>query len=202
MALLLAILFAISPPRGYSQQVEASPPPHKAAVRMPAKGVPNFGQVSPNLYRGALPSAQGLQSLKGMGIDIVVDLRPLDKTEETEVGKLGMQYVSIPSHCPFPTDKPWAQFLRVIQDNPGKKIFVHCRLGEDRTGMAVAAYRIADEGWSAAEAMREMQSFGFSEFHHAMCPGLDEYERTFPERLKTPAFRSVTPPPQEQGASR
>jgi tyrosine-protein phosphatase SIW14 len=172
------------------------------AVRKPAKGIPNFGEVTPNLYRGARPTPEGLETLKGEGIDMVVDLRAsTNRREEAAVEKLGMSYVSIPSHCEFPKDKPWAEFLRVIQENPGKKIFVHCRLGEDRTGMAVAAYRMADEGWSADEAMREMRKFGFSEFHHAMCPGMSQYERGFPTRLKTsPAFRAVTAP--EQGASR
>jgi len=162
-------------------------------TRLEAKGVPNFGQVSPNLYRGAQPSGEGIAALKQLGVDIVVDLRgERSVKEESAVTKLGMQYVSIPSHCPFPKDEPFARFLKVVRDNPGKKIFVHCRLGDDRTGMAVAAYRMADEGWTAEEAMKEMRAFGFSRIHHAMCPGLKEYEEKFPERLKTsPAFREL-----------
>jgi hypothetical protein len=35
----------------------------------------------------------------------------------------------------------------LIQENPQEKIFVHRRLGDDRTGMAMAAYRMAIEGW-------------------------------------------------------
>jgi hypothetical protein len=51
---------------------------------------------------------------------------------------------------------------------------------------------MADEGWSAEEAMSEMRAFGFSAVHHAMCPGLEEYEEEFPERLKkSPAFREL-----------
>jgi protein tyrosine/serine phosphatase len=162
-------------------------------VHLQAKGIANFGQVSANLYRGAQPSSKGFETLKKTGIDVVIDLRGgRSKDEEEAVTKLGMQYVSIPSHCPYPSDQTWAKFLKVIEENPGKKVFVHCRLGNDRTGMAVASYRMAEEGWSAADAMREMEAFGFTTIHHAMCPGLEAYEQKFPERLrKSEAFREL-----------
>lgn len=162
-------------------------------VHLQAKGIDNFGQVTANLYRGAQPSSEAFETLKKTGIDIVVDLRASHgKSEEGVVKKLGMKYVSIPSHCPFPSDQPWAAFLRVIEENPGKKVFVHCRLGDDRTGMAVASYRMAEEGWSAGDAMKEMEAFGFTAIHHAMCPGLEAYEEKFPERLRTRAvFRDL-----------
>jgi len=167
--------------------------PHAMGTHLKTSGIPNFGQVTPNLYRGAQPNAEGIAALKKMGVDLVVDLRGgRSAQEEVAVTKLGMQYVSIPSHCPFPKDEPWAKFLKVVEQNPGKKIFVHCRLGDDRTGMAVASYRIAEEGWSADEALKEMKAFGFSAVHHAMCPGLEEYEEMFPERVKkNPAFREL-----------
>jgi tyrosine-protein phosphatase SIW14 len=130
-----------------------------------------------------------------MGVTLVVDLRGgASKEEEETAKKLGMQYVSIPSHCPFPKDETFAKFLRVIRENPAKKTFVHCQLGVDRTGMAVASYRMAEEGWSAEEAMREMKTFGFSSVHRAMCPGLADYEGSFPERLRNDqAFKELQP---------
>jgi hypothetical protein len=51
--------------------------------------------------------------------------------------------------------------------------------------MAVAAYRMSEEGWSAEEAMSEMKAFGFSRSHHLICPTLAHYEHTFPEHLKS-----------------
>jgi protein tyrosine phosphatase (PTP) superfamily phosphohydrolase (DUF442 family) len=151
--------------------------------------------VTPDLYRGGQPGADGLEALSKMGVKIVVDLRGgHSKVEEAAVTKLGMQYISIPSHCPFPSDKPWARFLAVMRENQGKKVFVHCRLGDDRTGIAVATYRISEEGWSADEALNEMRKFGFSSVHHVICPGLTGYVEGFPERLKTsPAFRELPP---------
>jgi protein tyrosine/serine phosphatase len=117
-----------------------------------------------------------------------------DQGEEALVRKLGMQYVSIPWHCPLPSDEAMASFLQLIEDNPGKKVFVHCRLGDDRTGMAVAAYRIAEEDWSANEAMKEMKAFGFTGVHRVICPTLAHYEKTFPQRLKSSrAFKRLKP---------
>lgn len=171
----------------------AQPPaPRAIGTRAQAKGIPNFGKVTPHLYRGGLPSAVGMESLKKIGIDVIVDMRGKNQGEQEAAEKLGMQYVAIPSHCPFPHDGPFAKFLKVIQDNPGKKVFVHCRLGDDRTGMAVAAYRMANEGWSPQEAMNEMKEFGFNTFHHSICPGMASYERSFPDHLKSsPAFKDL-----------
>jgi len=172
----------------------AAPESHAIGKRQKLNGIPNFGQASDGLYRGGLPSSEGLANLKKIGVDVVVDLRHGEDADEgKEVTRLGMQYVSIPTWCPFPKDELIARFLKVMEQNRGKKVFVHCRLGDDRTGIAVASYRIAEQGWSAAEAMKEMKAFGFSTAHHALCPGLAGYEESFPERLKkNPAFRDLS----------
>jgi tyrosine-protein phosphatase SIW14 len=197
LAVVLVALIGLSAGANQAGNQKAQPQ-HTIGIKTKARGIPNFGQVASNLYRGAQPSEEGLAALKKMGVEVVVDLRRgRNAKEESQVTKLGMKYVGIPTSCPYPGDQPYAAFLKVIRENPGRKIFVHCRLGDDRTGMAVAAYRMADEGWSAAEAMKEMQAFGFTVMHHVMCPGLAEYEGKFPERLKkSPAFRGM--PAQDQ----
>src|SRR5438128_7753691 len=84
------------------------------------------------------------------------------------------------------------RFLELIRKNPDKKIFVHCRRGNDRTGMMIAAYRMGAQGWTADQAMKEMHFFGYTAVHHLMCPGLAGYEKSFPQRLKTSsAFREL-----------
>ena len=156
-------------------------------------GLSNFGEVTPHLYRGGQPGADGLKELKKMGVSIVIDMRgSRSPHEQHAVEELGMEYVSIPWHCPFPSDDAFVKFLKVIEQSPGKKIFVHCRLGDDRTGMAIASYRMAEEGWSASEAMKEMELFGFRGIHHAICPTLGHYEKEFPAHLKSnPAFKEL-----------
>jgi tyrosine-protein phosphatase SIW14 len=176
-----------------NQRAENSPAQHPMGTRLKVKGIPNFGQVDANLYRGGLPSGSALQELRKLGINVVIDLRRgHDQIEENMVTKLGMQYISIPSRCPFPEDEPIARFLRVVEENRGKRIFVHCRLGDDRTGIAVASYRMAEQGWSAQEAAKEMRVFGFSSLHNLICPGLERYEESFPERYqKDQAFQEL-----------
>ncbi len=154
------------------------------------EGIPNFGQVDSILFRGGQPNDEGFAALAHMGVKIVVDARGNQADEQRKLEALGMQYVAIPWHCPWPRDEVFAQFLSLLQTNPGKKVFVHCSLGEDRTGMMVAAYRMAVEGWSTDEAMKEMRAYGFSSLHHVICPGLAGYEKDFPQRLKSsPAFQ-------------
>jgi tyrosine-protein phosphatase SIW14 len=171
-----------------SPQVRPSGNPnlqHLPAKKLKLTGVANFGEVTPYLYRGAQPSLQGFQGLAAMGIDMVVDARLSHKSSEKKVvTAAGMQYISIPWHCMFPKDKAMAQFLAVLRDNPKKKIFVHCRLGDDRTGMMIAAYRMAVDNWSAEEAWTEMMHFGMN---REICFPLIKYERNFPERLKKSA---------------
>ena len=155
------------------------------------EGVPNFGEVTPLLYRGGQPTREGFERLANMGINIVVDTGR-SKRDEKQIKKLGMRFVSLPWYCPFPKDDVFARFLKLIKDNSDRKIFVHCRLGNDRTGMMIAAYRMGAQGWDAEQALKEMHFFGYAAVHHLMCPGLAGYEKSFPERLrKSPAFREL-----------
>jgi protein-tyrosine phosphatase len=190
-AVLISLLLALALPAANPQTKETTQSPKARAMgrKLEGQGVPNFGEVTPTLYRGGLLSGDGLKALKKLGINVVVDVRANDKKEEQLVESLGMKYIAIPWHCPWPHDEVLARFLKVVHENHGKKIFVHCRLGDDRTGMMVAAYRMAEEGWTVDEAMNEMRSFGFTRSHHFICPSLAKYEKEFPERLeKNPAF--------------
>jgi hypothetical protein len=66
-----------------------------AAGKFTLKGVPQFIEVTPKLYRGGQPTEEGFDSLAKMGIGIVVDLRGSRKHERELVTKLGMEYVPL-----------------------------------------------------------------------------------------------------------
>jgi tyrosine-protein phosphatase SIW14 len=72
-------------------------------------------------------------------------------------------------------------------------MFVHCWLGGDRSGVFIAAYRIAFNAWTPEQAIEEMKSFHFKAFWH---PAMKAYIRDFPARLAhSPAlerFRQTT----------
>jgi hypothetical protein len=184
-----------------TQQTETQQAPVDAPSDVITKQlIPDFAEVTPTLYRGAQPRKHGFETLAKMGVQIVIDLRGDRDGERKEVTSLGMQYVPMHWECSFPKDKTFADFLTLIRKNPGKKIFVHCRVGDDRTGMMIAAYRMAEQGWSPKQAMKEMTEYGFNLPHRRLiCPRLSEYEEHFPERFATkPEFeelRSTKPSP-------
>jgi protein tyrosine phosphatase (PTP) superfamily phosphohydrolase (DUF442 family) len=101
-------------------------------------GIPNAGKVSDTLYRGAQSRGDGYRELRRLGVPIVVDLRSTASEQAAEqhaVESLGMQHVGIPTNAfSAPSDNQVATFLKVLRDNPGRKIFVHCYFGDDRTG--------------------------------------------------------------------
>jgi tyrosine-protein phosphatase SIW14 len=175
-------------------QVSKDPTPpvdRSMGKRLLLEGVPNFAKFTPTLYRGGQPNGEGFNRLAKMGVNIVVDTGGSQRDKKL-INQLGMRYVSLAWHCPFPRDEVIARFLKLIKENPDRKIFVHCRLGDDRTGMMIAAFRMSGQGWNAEQAMKEMHAFGFTTAHHLICPGLAGYEKSFPERLKeSPAFREL-----------
>jgi len=192
--LLLGLLcvFASSLPSQEPSRADAQPLP--PALTQPAfgeklhvNGIPNAGKISQVLYRGAQPKQKGLSELKLLGITTIVDLRGEDhdkiEWERKTAESLGMRFVHIPvSGWAPPTNEQVGQFLALFRNDPGQRVFVHCRFGDDRTGVFVATYRMAAEKWSAEQAMKEMYFFGFNGFWH---PAMKSFVREFPDRLKS-----------------
>jgi Tyrosine phosphatase family len=75
-----------------------------------------------------------------------------------------------------------AEFFTAIAERPQQSIFIHCRLGADRTGVLVAAYRIAFEHGTPQMPIEEMHGFHFNSFWH---PAMKEYIQHFPKRFAT-----------------
>ena len=149
-------------------------------------GLPNGGKITEALFRGAQPRTEGIDQLKKLGITTIVDLRggnrDLVEQERKQAESLGIRFVNIPvSGWSPPTNDQVAQFLSLFS-NKKEKIFVHCRFGDDRTGVFVATYRMAFDRWPSQQAMKEMYFFGFNGFWH---PAMKSYIRDFPETLKT-----------------
>ncbi len=163
-------------------------------------GLHNGGRVNDFLFRGAQPREEGLPELKKLGVTTIVDLRGEDPgtrdRERQQAEALGLRFVNIPvSGWKPPSNEQVAQFLSLFRSDPKQKIFVHCRFGDDRTGVFVATYRMAYQGWSAVQAMNEMYFFGFNGFWH---PSMKTFIRDFPGRLKTdPALKVFDPAGQQ-----
>jgi protein tyrosine phosphatase (PTP) superfamily phosphohydrolase (DUF442 family) len=123
-------------------------------------GVPNLHKVSDDLYRGAQPSAEGMEQLKKLGVRTVVNLRSLH-SDRDEIADTGLGYEHIRMETWNPETEDVVRFLKIITDSNCTPVFVHCQRGADRTGMMCAVYRIAVQGWSGGEAMEEMTKGGF-----------------------------------------
>ena len=204
LALLLALVPFLLLSRSLSAQEQPQPfsasETHSAygeKLRIPA--IPNSGKINDHLYRGAQPRPQGLAELKKLGITTIVDPRGEDREkilwERRQAESLGMHFVNIPvSGWAPPTNEQVSEFLSLFRDDPSQKIFVHCRYGDDRTGVFVATYRMAVEKWPAERALKEMYFFGFNGFWH---PSMISFVRAFPARLNSapPLAPLRTPPP-------
>ncbi len=137
--------------------------PSHWATRVEAPGLANFYKVSDQLYRGAQPSVEGVQELKKLGIKTIVNLRKLH-SDRDEIGDTGMVYERIGMNAWNAEEEDVVHFLKVVSDPEKTPVFVHCKYGSARTGMMCALYRIALQGWSQEEALREMTEGGFG-FH-------------------------------------
>ena len=149
-------------------------------------GIPNAGKITDQLYRGAQPRAGGIEHLKKFGITTIVDLRGEDSgmrdLEKKEAEALGIHFVSIPvSGWSPPSTDQVSQFLSLF-GNSRERVFVHCRLGEERTGVFVATYRMAAQKWPAEQAIKEMYFFGFNGFWHR---AMVSFVREFPALLSS-----------------
>jgi protein tyrosine/serine phosphatase len=127
-------------------------------------GVPNLHKVGDNLYRSAQPTAQGMKNLKKMGIETIVNLRSFN-SDRNLIGNTGLGYEHLYMKAWHPEHKEVVRFLQIVANPKRAPVLVHCQHGADRTGTMIALYRIAVQGWTKEEALREMTEgeFGFHE---------------------------------------
>ena len=123
----------------------------------------NFGQVGPALYRGAEPDAACLDHLAKLGVKTLVNLRDDDEdvAREREWAKArGMRVENVPmSGFRKPDEARVLRALEVIGETGNQPVFVHCKRGRDRTGVVVAAWRMARENWTLENAYEEAKRF-------------------------------------------
>jgi protein tyrosine phosphatase (PTP) superfamily phosphohydrolase (DUF442 family) len=140
--------------------------PGANARGLPAEeGILNYGKISDRLYRGAQPDAEGIQSLKRLGVKLIVNLRmPGEawKDEASLAAAAGIQYTNFPmSGFARPDEAQMRQILALFA-SASDPVFVHCLHGCDRTGTVVACYRIQHDHWSTSLALQEARKYGIA----------------------------------------
>lgn len=123
-------------------------------------GVPNLHKITTNLYRSAQPTAEGMNHLKTMGIKTIINLRSFNSDRE-EIGATGLDYEHIYMKAWHPERKEVVRFLQLVTNEKRFPILFHCQHGADRTGIMCAIYRIALQGWTKEESIREMKEGGY-----------------------------------------
>ncbi len=146
---------------------------------------PNFHLVSPGVYRGGHPSKGNIAYLDGLGVDTIVDLEVADlveawpwqiEKEQHDAAAAGIALERFPMSAFEPAksdefDGKIDGILALLRDKSRRPIYVHCKHGQDRTGLVIGLERVVNEGWSAKAAHDEMVTLGF----HTYFEGLEDY---------------------------
>jgi protein tyrosine/serine phosphatase len=141
--------------------------------RQPFDGLRHFGVVAPGkLYRCGQPRPDELRRLiDEHGIRTVVSFRgsrdPNDpdeweREERAVCAEKGAAFLTLPcNHKNPPTREQVEQFLTIARDAAQQPLLVHCRLGQQRTLLFCALYRVHVDGLAPDVAEREMDELGF-----------------------------------------
>jgi protein tyrosine phosphatase (PTP) superfamily phosphohydrolase (DUF442 family) len=199
MAVLLGgnlILIAAEAPRPGTKPAAPDRRPDGWAVKLERPGLPNLYRVNENLYRGAQPTAEGVEELKKLGVKTIVGLR-FHHSDEKLLGSTGITFVSIPMTAQAPTEEEVVRFLQIVTDKTRQPVFVHCKHGSDRTGTMCAAYRVVIGGWTKQQAVDEMTKGGFG--FHSVWVNLPKFVKSLDiERIKA----KLKPKPKEDSAKK
>jgi protein tyrosine phosphatase (PTP) superfamily phosphohydrolase (DUF442 family) len=138
-----------------------------------ASKLDNFAQVDGTVFRGAMPVSAGqIEKLRhAYNVRTIIDLRRTEVTppqftefERSWANHHGIRYVPIPmnSHYP-PTEKEIAKLFQAIEETNGN-VYIHCKMGIDRTGAMVAAYE-TKLGHPQREVYARMKKHGYNLLH-------------------------------------
>ena len=125
----------------------------------------NLFQMSPTLYRSALPDDGAVPLLKNLKVATVINFLP--EADSNWLSTPGIHQVQLPYRTNHVDDSDVLKTLRAIQEAEASgPVLMHCKHGSDRTGLMAAMYRLVVQGWSKEDALNEMTQGGFGESGH------------------------------------
>jgi protein tyrosine phosphatase (PTP) superfamily phosphohydrolase (DUF442 family) len=142
------------------------------AIPVSNTAVQNLYRVEDDLLRSAAPTSTGFKELASLGIKTVLDLRGGDGDSEQARGT-PLKLLHVPMTAWWFRDDRVLAALKILADAKNRPLLVHCQHGADRTGAILALYRVVVQGWSKADAIREMNQGGFH--HNSAFSNLDNY---------------------------
>ena len=158
--------------------------------------LPLFHRLSESYMRGSVPLSGSIEVLKRLGVKALVDLRSIyDHTQEIGIAveRAGLRYFWLPmSVWNPPTDEEANRFVTVVSDESVGPFYVFCADGLNRTGEMTAIYRIARDGWSVEQALKEMDDAGFNPYYYTLRNYVWTYARKFRPEAVPPQARRLS----------
>lgn len=148
---------------------------------------------NPTLVRSAYPSGEFLERLHHAfrnegGLKLIVNLTCRISPNEAEF--VTQNQVPLTKMCwsarKVPPKEDWGYLVRVFKNPANYPMLIHCNAGADRTGLAIALWRIEMQGTSPEEALSEMKWF------MNIYPLFPEMQNTIVERYQVNSGRLWT----------
>jgi hypothetical protein len=149
-----------------------------AGVRYPVSSY--SAKVSDTLTRGSrIDKPEGYASLKAQGFKGIVDLTAEGTGDAKNAPAAGLNTLNVKIiDNSSPNNAQMKQFLDFATNPANQPAYVHCEAGKGRTGVAVACYRMAVQGWSADQAIADGNKLGLA------LPNQIDFIREFSADLK------------------
>ena len=148
-AVLVVLAFAGTPTLAFAERAPQWAQPVEVA------GVPDMYQMTPFVFRSALPTATGMRGLEELGIRTVIDLCGYYNDHKILTGTR-LQQLRIPIDPREIGDTEIVAVLRKLKRVKEGPFLFHCRSGNDQTALVAAMYRIVVEDWTKDAAIDEM----------------------------------------------
>jgi len=125
----------------------------------------NLFQMTPTLFRSALPDTTAVPLLEKLKVATVINFLP--EPDSRWLTTQDIAQVQLPYRTNHVDDADVLKALRAIKEAEAKgPVLMHCEHGSDRTGLMAAMYRVVVQGWSKEEALGEMTQGGFGDSKH------------------------------------
>lgn len=122
---------------------------------------PYQAKVSEALWRGSRVDEADIAALAAKGFRGIVDLRRESNSDAESARIFGLAALRVPIlDNDHPSIEQVKDFLAFVAKPEHQPVYVHCQAGKGRTGVMVAAYRMAVLGWTLEQALAEAESRG------------------------------------------
>ncbi|NGX17152.1 protein tyrosine phosphatase family protein [Wenzhouxiangella sp. XN24] len=118
----------------------------------------NFHTINDRLVTGGDFAEDGLETIAGRGVTVVIDLRPAPPEGQAQrlLGR-GIKWINIPVEWQQPTVENFDEFTAAMQASAGEKVFVQCQANY-RASTMTYLYRVKVEGVAEPVARKDLEA--------------------------------------------